>query len=80
MRKLIDARGAKDPMAEFAALIVNDNCSASEGIEVWVNGESTAKKLSLFTSILGYENRIGAKDGYWVLKVEVGPCLCPVSA
>ncbi len=80
MKRIIDARGADDPFEEFEQLIVNDNCSAAGGIEVLVDREKTARKLSLFTSILGYDNRVEARDGYWALEVEIGPCVCPVSA
>ncbi len=80
MKRIIDARGADDPFQEFERLIVNDNCSASGGIEVRVDREKTARKLSLFTSILGYDNRVEERDGYWTLQVEIGPCICPVSA
>jgi hypothetical protein len=78
MRKIIDARGLEDPMAEYEKLIVNDNCSASEGITVWLDEEKAGKKLSLFTSVLGYENRLEFKDHRWVLDVEIGQCVCPV--
>lgn len=80
MKKKIDARGASDPMEELRALIINDNCSASEGIEVRVDGESTAKRLSLFTSILGYENRIVREEDHFVLQIEIAACVCPLSA
>ncbi len=80
MKRIIDARGADDPFEEFEQLIVNDNCSASGGIEVRVDREKTARKLSLFTSILGYENRVEKQAGYWALHVDIGPCICPVSA
>lgn len=80
MKRIIDARGKADPMESFRVLIVNDACSASEGIEVILDDETTARKLSLFTSILGYENQVIRKEDHLLLQVEIGACVCPLSA
>jgi hypothetical protein len=76
--KTIDARENRERIEEFKNLIVNDNCAFSQGVEVLLNDEKAARKLSLYTSILGYENRVEAAEDGWAMKVEVGPCVCPV--
>jgi hypothetical protein len=78
MKKIIDTRDAKDGIEEYKALIVNDNCSLSGGLEVRLDGEKDARRLSAYTSILGYENTVENRGDYWTLNVEIGQCVCPV--
>jgi hypothetical protein len=78
MMKQIDAREARDRIDEYKTLIVNDNCSLSGGIEVLLDREKDARRLSVYTSLLGYENRVESVGDYWALIVEIGPCVCPV--
>ena len=79
MKKTLDAREDYSLIDEYKYLIVNDNCRYPGGFEVLMDQEKTARKLSLYTSILGYENRVDSIGDDWALTVEIGACLCPVS-
>ena len=78
MKKTIDAREDYRLIDEYKSLIVNDNCRYPGGFEVLVDQEKTARKLSLYTAILGYQNRIESIGDDWALIVDIGECLCPI--
>lgn len=78
--RIIDAREDYSLIQEYKDLIVNDNCSSPDGIQVLVDKEKTARKLSLYTSVLGYENAVDSVGDDWALTVKIGKCICPVAA
>jgi len=77
--RIIDAREDYSLIQEYKDLIVNDNCSKPRGIQVLLDKEKTARRLSLYTSILGYSNAVDSVGDDWALTVKIGKCICPVA-
>ncbi len=77
--RIIDAREDYSFIQEYKDLIVNDNCSDPGGIQVLLDKEKTARRLSLYTSILGYSNEVDSVGDDWALTVKIGKCMCPMA-